>query len=314
MAFNESQSASVADVLGIDFEKAGFNLRDFTAGMNVELEHGTVNPLTNVTDDDPIQTGKIALYHLLETPLYYAPDIGLESWEEDLKKQRKSREPPVRQHKSLTFKMDSYEPELGVFEGYAAVFGNIDSYGDIIEPGAFLKTILDGMEANRIKILALHRDCDLPIGVPLEMREDERGLFIKGKISDTTAGRDVKALLADGVLTEMSIGYDPAKFTVDEDGIRHLTEIDLWEVSLVTWAANDQAKVTGYKAADDALRDIKAGRKISAKRLSALKEARDTLESIILEAEDEGKSVKHDRSKVKPIKTARKSRTVKIVY
>lgn len=176
----------------------------------------------------------------------------------------------------------------------------MDSGGDIIEPGAFTKTIAEGWE--RVKILALHNDCWLPIGRPLELREDSNGLFIKAKISDTSMGRDVKVLLKDGVLTELSIGYDPVVFEYDEAGIRHLREVKLWETSLVTWAMNDRAVVTDYKdtaepverakaMAEEAASDLKAGRKISSARLKALKEASASmkaatkaLDSIIKEA------------------------------
>lgn len=151
-----------------------------------------------------------------------------------------------REFKTLQFKMDSYNEEEGIFSGYAAVFGNIDSGGDVIEPGAFTKTLAEGWE--RVKILALHNDCMLPIGRPVELREDENGLFISAKISDTTMGRDVKVLLRDNVLNELSIGYDPVVFDFDENQIRHLREVKLWEVSTVTWAMNPEARITDYKS------------------------------------------------------------------
>ncbi|MGL5435884.1 MAG: HK97 family phage prohead protease [Lachnospiraceae bacterium] len=153
-----------------------------------------------------------------------------------------------RSKKSIQFKMDDFDEEQGIFSGYGAIFGNIDSGGDVIEPGAFSKTLASGWE--RVKILALHNDCWLPIGKPLELKEDENGLFISAKISDTQMGRDVKALLKDGVLNELSIGYDPVTFDIDEDGIRHLKELDLWEVSVVTWAMNPQATIADYKSTD----------------------------------------------------------------
>ena len=203
------------------------------------------------------------------------------------------------EYKNFSFKAELDEEE-GIFSGYAAVFGNVDSGGDVIEPGAFTKTIAEGWE--RVKILALHNDCWLPIGRPLELREDSNGLFIKAKISDTSMGRDVKVLLKDGVLTELSIGYDPVVFEYDEAGIRHLREVKLWETSLVTWAMNNRAVVTDYKdtaepverakaMAEEAASDLKAGRKISSARLKALKEASASmkaatkaLDSIIKEA------------------------------
>ena len=72
--------------------------------------------------------------------------------------------------KRMSFKMDEYDEEEGVFSGYGAVFENVDSGGDIIEAGAFKKALEAG--CGRVKILALHNDCWLPIGKPLELRED----------------------------------------------------------------------------------------------------------------------------------------------
>ena len=205
-----------------------------------------------------------------------------------------------REFKKLQFKLDQFDAEEGIFSGYGAIFGNIDSGGDIIEPGAFTKTLAEGWE--RVKILALHNDCWLPIGRPLELREDTNGLFLSAKVSDTSMGRDIKVLLKDGVLNELSIGYDPVVFDYDAEGIRHLCELKLWEVSLVTWAMNPEATVTGYKSMqetldraaalkDGLLRDLKEGRKISNARLKSLKdvsktmkEAARTIDAVIREA------------------------------
>jgi hypothetical protein len=153
-----------------------------------------------------------------------------------------------REYKKMQFKVESYSEEEGVFSGYGSVFGNVDSGGDVVEPGAFTKTLAKGWE--RVKILALHNDCCLPIGRPIDIHEDEKGLFLSAKISDTTMGRDIKTLLKDGVLNELSIGYDPVIFDYDENGIRHLREVELWEVSPVIWAMNQEATITDYKSAD----------------------------------------------------------------
>ena len=205
-----------------------------------------------------------------------------------------------REFKKLQFKLDQFDAEEGIFSGYGAIFGNIDSGGDIIEPGAFTNALAKGWE--RVKILALHNDCWLPIGRPLELREDANGLFLSAKVSDTSMGKDIKVLLKDGVLNELSIGYDPIVFDYDADGIRHLREVELWEVSLVTWAMNPEATVTGYKSmqetmsratamTDDVIRDLKEGRKISNARLKSLKDvsssmkaAARTIDEVIKEA------------------------------
>ena len=202
--------------------------------------------------------------------------------------------------KTMQFKVDAYNEEEGIFSGYGAVFNNVDSGGDIIEPGAFTKTLAEGWE--RVKILALHNDCWLPIGRPIELREDTNGLFLSAKVSDTTMGRDIKILLKDGVLNELSIGYDPIVFDYDGDGIRHLREVKLWEISTVTWAMNPEAVITGYKSMqetaesaralkDDLLLDVKEGRKISNTRLKSLKDvsksmkdAARTIDAVIREA------------------------------
>lgn len=176
----------------------------------------------------------------------------------------------MREYKSFKFELESADDESGEFSGYAAVFGNVDSGGDTIEKGAFSKTIKENFD--RIKILSQHNDCELPIGKPLELREDDKGLYIRGKISDTQKGHDIQTLLKDGVLNELSIGYDAVDFDYDGDtGIRHLKEIKLWEISIVTWAMNDQATIDEVKSLAEVLRsEVKTG-KITQSRLNALK-------------------------------------------
>ena len=177
----------------------------------------------------------------------------------------KKSDTPQREYKSVSFVLESADENTGEFSGYAAVFG-----GDIIEKGAFAKTIVEDFA--RIKILSQHNSYDLPIGKPLELREDEKGLYIRGKISDTQTGRDIRTLLKDGVLAELSIGYDAVDFELDGDsGIRHLKEIKLWEVSIVTWAMNDQAKIEDVKSLVEELRTEAKTGKISRRRMDALK-------------------------------------------
>jgi HK97 family phage prohead protease len=270
MPFTREQADIAAKALNVNFDDVDFTIDDFLRGMNVELEHGTVNAVTNLTDDEPVKTAKIALAHLNESPLYYDEKIGLEAWEDSLDRNTKSDE-RKREHKAFKFELES-TGEDGEFSGYAAVFGNRDNGDDIIEKGAFAKTI--GEDIDRIKILSQHNDCELPIGRPLELREDEKGLFIRGKISNTHKGRDIRTLLKDGVLNELSIGYDPVIFDLDYDSgecVRRLKEIKLWEVSIVTWAMNDQAKIDDVKSLVEGLKiDAKSG-KITRARLDALK-------------------------------------------
>lgn len=144
--------------------------------------------------------------------------------------------------------LDSPAPDVGILEGYASTFGNVD---DVIEPGAFSETL--NADIQRIKILSGHNEHgQLPIGKPIELREDSQGLYLKAQISDTTLGRDVRTLLRDGVLSELSIGYttDPSDCEFDDRNIRHIRKLRLWEVSVVTWAMNPQAVIADYKAQD----------------------------------------------------------------
>lgn len=149
-------------------------------------------------------------------------------------------------HKSLQFELSGADEEQGIFEGYASVFGVLDSDGDIVDRGAFTKTIAEGMAKDGATILALHNDRLLPVGKTLELREDDIGLYIKGYISPTSMGKDVRILVRDRVLKELSIGYMVKRYTVRADA-RHLEEIELLEISVVTWAANSSAKISGYK-------------------------------------------------------------------
>ena len=201
MKFTETDAQTAAAALGLDFKAAGFSPQDLADGMNEESKHhGPSCKMTNITDDDPVLTAKIALAHLNESALYYAPKIGVESWAASLRKGVKKKSVKT-EYKTIAFKAEEGDGGSGIFSGYAAVFGNIDSYGDIIEPGAFTKTIAEGTD--RVKILALHNDYMLPVGKPIEIKEDGTGLYIKAQISDTTLGKEIKLLLRDGVLNEM---------------------------------------------------------------------------------------------------------------
>lgn len=138
-----------------------------------------------------------------------------------------------------------FSEETNVIKGYASTFGGEpDAYGDIIVSGAFEKTIRE--DGNRVKFLFGH-DWSSIIGKVTKMYEDERGLFIEAKISDTEQGRDFMTLVKDGVIDRMSIGYTATKWKFDNDGHCHLEEIKLFEVSGVGLPANDRAVITSAK-------------------------------------------------------------------
>lgn len=137
--------------------------------------------------------------------------------------------------------------DRGVFEGYASYFGNKDSYGDVVEKGAFADTLKN--DAHRVKVLWQHNPYQ-PIGKPLHMEEDSKGLYVRAKVAPTTLGKDVLVLLREGVINELSIGYVPVEDEWDDkEQVRRLKKIKLYEFSPVTWAANELAVITGVKAA-----------------------------------------------------------------
>lgn len=331
MKFTEEHAAKALRDLGIDFSREGFTLSALVDGMNAELRHGRKARGTNLTNDDPTMTAMLAVNNLRVSPSYYSGRVGKSAWERSLSRGVKHRGGKT-EVKTIDFELEDIDTESGVFSGYAAVFSNIDSGGDIIEPGAFTKTIAEGV--GRVKILSGHNESLLPIGIPLELREDAKGLFLKAKISDTTLGKDVKILIQDGVLCELSIGYDPVTFEYDAEGIRHLKEVKLWEISVVTWAMNEEAVITDYKGGEvaaqveamtqDVVTDIKAGRKISAARLKALKEtsaamkqAAKMLDGIITEAQDKGppaKSSSHTEPPEHRPEASKQKQTVEIFF
>jgi len=145
--------------------------------------------------------------------------------------------------------------------GYASLFGAADQGGDVVEAGAYglsLKRLAEG--GGRVKMLWQH-DPAQPIGVWDEVREDARGLWVKGRIlTDIGKGREAAALIAAGAIDGLSIGYRTVKARKDEAGKRRLSELELWEVSLVTFPMLPQARVgaKGDTPEDATLRDLAA--------------------------------------------------------
>lgn len=134
----------------------------------------------------------------------------------------------------------------GKFAGYASVFNVVDSQKDIILRGAFAKTLKG--RVGEIKMLWQHQQ-DEPIGVFERMFEDARGLFVEGRLLlEVVRAREAYALLKEGSISGLSIGYSPLKYRRNEKtGVRMLSEVELWEVSLVTFPANEEAKITVVK-------------------------------------------------------------------
>ncbi|MGC1504858.1 MAG: HK97 family phage prohead protease [Sulfitobacter sp.] len=146
--------------------------------------------------------------------------------------------------------------------GYASLFGAVDQGGDVVEVGAYGVSLKALSKAGRsIKMLWQH-DPSQPIGVWDEVREDTKGLFVKGRILDSVEkGREAAALIAAGAIDGLSIGYRTVKATKNTKGQRLLSELELWEVSLVTFPMLPSARVAAkgdFGAVDDILRDMAA--------------------------------------------------------
>jgi uncharacterized protein len=133
----------------------------------------------------------------------------------------------------------------GSFEGYASVFGIVDQGLDVVARGAFAKSL----GKRRVKMLWQH-DMAQPIGVWDEIQENERGLFVRGRLlKEVDKGREAMALMRAGAIDSMSIGYRTIESVPEGDGrIRKLTEVDLFEISLVTFPMLPDAKITAVKS------------------------------------------------------------------
>ena len=151
--------------------------------------------------------------------------------------------------------------EYGEFEGYGSVFGNKDLGNDVIEKGAFSKS-LRKRKAKGVKLLYQHKS-DMPIGVFDEIKEDEHGLVVKGRLAlKTQAGAEAYELLKMGALDGLSIGFrvNPKEVSYDKRANKRIIkEVDLMEVSLVTFPMNPQATVRSVKGEQYTIREWENG-------------------------------------------------------
>jgi uncharacterized protein len=156
-------------------------------------------------------------------------------------------QPAAMHYKALPLTLKAAPGEDGVFEGYASVFGVVDLGMDVVERGAFAKSLT----TRKVKMLWQH-DQGAPIGTWETVSEDDHGLFVRGRIiPEVEKGREALALLKAGAIDSMSIGYrtiEAESATANGRGVRKLTEIDLFEISLVTFPMLPDAKVTDVKS------------------------------------------------------------------
>lgn len=195
---------------------------------------------------------------------------------------KKTPTPPKHmQRRTVEIRADS---DGSGISGYASHFGSIDSYGTAMKKGAFAKTI--GDRGGLVSVLWQHWS-DSPIGKTTELREDDTGLWFNATISDgTTQGKDAMTLLRDGVPLGMSFGFETLKSRPVEEGddldwsqapdfykqdenreyVRVIEEVRLWEISVVTFPANEMATIDSVRqqeqmdALSTLLEDLRAGR------------------------------------------------------
>lgn len=142
--------------------------------------------------------------------------------------------------------------DSGEFEGYGSVFGVKDSHDDVVMSGAFAASLRAWSDRKALPALLWQHRMDEPIGVYTEMKEDDVGLYVRGRllIDDDPLAKRAHAHMKAGSLTGLSIGYVLKDWEYDRSKEAFLLkEIDLWEVSLVTFPSNDEARISDVKNA-----------------------------------------------------------------
>jgi HK97 family phage prohead protease len=192
----------------------------------------------------------------------------------------------------------------GQFTGYASVFGNKDSYGDVVQPGAFTDTLAEWTASgNSLPVLWGHDMYDpfSNIGWVTSATEDDKGLLVDGQLDlDNAKGQQVYRLLKGRRVSQMSFAYDVLEGgarTEDGEDFYSLDKLKLYEVSIVPIGANQETEILAVKAAADAARvaaDSKEGRVLAAKHIDSLRSAQELVAGVIAAAEsDQEKASEH---------------------
>lgn len=149
--------------------------------------------------------------------------------------------------------------DSGTITGYGSVFGVLDSYNDIVAPGAFAKSVTEHAAAGSMPAMLWQHKSDEPIGVWTSMAEDKTGLVMEGQLAmDTVRGKEAHSLLKLGAIKGLSIGFYTRAYSYDtHTDVRTLLDVDLVETSLVTFPANRDAQVTSVRSIEsiESLRD-----------------------------------------------------------
>ena len=165
-----------------------------------------------------------------------------------------------------------YQNDEGFISGYASVFGIKDHHGEIVERGAFKRSLENWTEKGQFPKLLWQHDTREPIGIWKSVVEDHYGLRVEGQLLlDVQRAREVHTLLKSRAIDGLSIGYTIQESHKDQKGVRLLTNLNLLEISLVTFGANPDAQVTVVKShtqlSPDDVKDLEATIQNATRRL-----------------------------------------------
>lgn len=148
------------------------------------------------------------------------------------------------EHKHFTLDEVKFDDDTRTIKGFGSTFGNVDSHGDIVVSGAFVNSI----KTRKPAMLWQHRSDQIP-GVWTVAEEKSKGLYLEGVFADTPLGNEAYTLAKMGAVTGLSIGFSTKKYSIDaKKNTRSLEEVELYEVSLVTFPANEKATITTVKS------------------------------------------------------------------
>ena len=165
-------------------------------------------------------------------------------------------------HKDISFEIKEVG-QNGTFSGYGSVYDVIDQGDDIVAPGAFADSLAELGAKGRMPALLWQHSAREPIGVYTKMSEDSTGLFVEGKLAlKTQRGAEAYELMQMKAISGLSIGFMTREDSYDQKtGIRTIKKGDLWEVSLVTFPMNDQARVSAVKSIEE-ITDFKSAERL----------------------------------------------------
>lgn len=200
------------------------------------------------------------------------------------------------EHKTKTFEVKAKADDFGIIEGYFSTYDETpDSYGDIIAPGAFTETLKKRAESGHPFPLCFNHDFSKVIGAVDSVEDTENGPFIKAHFLDTELAQDVRKMLQSGSIYQFSFAYDvlgwerPTEEQAKQGIFNVLTKLEVFEISVVTVPANQNAVVTEVKAKDA---ETKSGRRNRKADEEIIRNCIESLKSLL----DEGDGDKEDNS------------------